>query len=433
MLPRPTELLIALSALATVMAVLWLLYEGMRLGGFRRRQRGARTLRVLESAALDPRRRLHLVACGARRVLLLTGGGADLVVGWVEREEGAASSPGEAGVSGPTSRSLRPQIVMAGLDPAIHAGTIGPGVTATVPPSWPAETHASSWPAEAGHPRLYYGKTKEDMDGRPSPALTVGARVPALTQGAPAPSPATTVLIVLSVLLLTPALAHAQALSIDLGAPGQAGVTSRIVQLTALIGVLSLAPSLLVMLTAFTRIIIVLSLLRSALSTQGTPPNMVLIGLALFLTFFVMQPVLDQAWTAGLAPMAAGRIGEIEGMRLAAAPFHKFMTDNLRPADLRFFLDLGHLPMPGAPDQASWRAVVPAFLVGELRRAFEMGFLLFLPFLVIDMVVASVLMSLGMMMLPPNVVSLPFKLIFFVMVDGWRLVAGSLVQSFGGG
>lgn len=236
--------------------------------------------------------------------------------------------------------------------------------------------------------------------------------------------------IATAVLLLLPVAAQAQSLSIDLGTSGQAGVTSRIVQLTALVTVLSLAPSLLVMVTAFTRIIIVLSLLRSALSTQGTPPNMVLIGLALFLTFFVMQPTLDQAWTSGLAPMAAGKIGEIEGMRRAAAPFHRFMTDNLRPADLRFFLSLGHMPQPASADLTPWRAVIPAFIVGELRRAFEMGFLLFLPFLVIDMVVASVLMSLGMMMLPPSVVSLPFKLIFFVMVDGWRLVAGSLVRSF---
>ncbi len=232
--------------------------------------------------------------------------------------------------------------------------------------------------------------------------------------------------------VLLPVTAHAQSLSIDLGAAGQAGATSRIIQLTALVTVLSLAPSLLVMVTAFTRIIIVLSLLRSALATQSTPPNMVLIGLALFLTFFVMQPVLDASWSNGLAPMVAGRVSEMEGMRLAIAPFHHFMVANLRPTDLRFFLDLAHLPAAATPDQAPWRAVVPAFLVGELRRAFEMGFLLFLPFLVIDMVVASVLMSLGMMMLPPSVVSLPFKLIFFVLVDGWRLVAGSLVQSFAG-
>jgi flagellar biosynthetic protein FliP len=192
---------------------------------------------------------------------------------------------------------------------------------------------------------------------------------------------------------------------------------------------LSLAPSLLVMVTSFTRIVIVLSLLRNALGTQGSPPNTVLIGLALFLTFFVMQPVLDQAWTTGLLPMTEGRVGELEGIRLAAEPFRKFMAANLRSEDLRLFLDLAHLPDPASPDAAPWRALIPGFLVGELRRAFEMGFLLYLPFLVIDMV-ASVLRSLGMMMLPPSVVSLPFKLIFFVLVDGWRLVAGSLVQSF---
>jgi flagellar biosynthetic protein FliP len=231
-------------------------------------------------------------------------------------------------------------------------------------------------------------------------------------------------------LLALPGFAHAQAISIDLGAAGAAGATSRLVQLTALITVLSLAPSLLVMVTSFTRIVIVLSLLRSALGTQGSPPNTVLIGLALFLTFFVMQPVLDQAWTAGLLPMSEGRIGDLDGLRLAAEPFRKFMAANLRPEDLRLFIGLAHLPDPASADVAPWRALIPGFLVGELRRAFEMGFLLYLPFLVIDMVVASVLMSLGMMMLPPSVVSLPFKLIFFVLVDGWRLVAGSLVQSF---
>ena len=233
-----------------------------------------------------------------------------------------------------------------------------------------------------------------------------------------------------ALLVLVPTVALAQSLSVDLGAGGQAGATSRLVQITALIAVLSLAPSLLVMMTAFTRIVIVLSLLRSALSTQSTPPNVVLIGLALFLTYFVMQPVLDQAWTAGLLPMSQGKLPEMEGLRLAAAPFHKFMTGNVRAADLKLFLDVGNMKMPTSADAAPWRALVPAFLVGELRRAFEIGFLLFLPFLVIDMVVASVLMSLGMMMLPPSVVSLPFKLIFFVLVDGWRLVAGSLVQSF---
>ncbi len=176
-----------------------------------------------------------------------------------------------------------------------------------------------------------------------------------------------------------------------------------------------------------------LSLLRSALGAQGTPPNTVLIGLALFLTYFVMQPVFEQSWTNGLLPMSQGRADEIEGMRLAAEPFRGFMAANVRADDLRLFLDLAKLPDPATPEATPWRALVPAFMAGELRRTFEMGFLLYLPFLVIEMVVASVLMSLGMMMLPPNVVSLPFKLIFFVLVDGWRLVSGSLVQSFAGG
>jgi flagellar biosynthetic protein FliP len=228
-------------------------------------------------------------------------------------------------------------------------------------------------------------------------------------------------------LLLLPAVAHAQSVSIDLGAADQAGATARIMQLTALVTLLSLAPSLLVMATAFTRIVIVLSLLRTALGTQGAPPNTVLIGLALFLTWFVMQPVFDQSWTAGIVPMMDNKMDEIAGIKAAAEPFRAFMLHNLRGGDLGFFQDLAHLPA----GDTSWRIVMPSFLVGELRRAFEMGFLLFLPFLVIDMVVASVLMSLGMMMLPPNVVSLPFKLVFFAIVDGWQLVSGGLVKTFG--
>ncbi|MDB5371628.1 MAG: Flagellar biosynthetic protein FliP [Belnapia sp.] len=241
----------------------------------------------------------------------------------------------------------------------------------------------------------------------------------------------------LGLLLAAMALpAAAQSVSIDLGAAGQPGATMRLVQLTALIGVLSLAPSLLVMATAFTRIAIVLSLLRSAIGAQGVPPNPVLIGLALFLTVFVMQPVMEASWRDGLAPMMEGRLSELEGLTKTAEPFRSFMAAQVRDADLALFLDLAGLPQVAegaAPDQLPWRALLPAFLVGELKRAFEIGFLLFLPFLVIDMVVASLLMSLGMMMLPPSVVSLPFKLIFFVLVDGWRLVAGSLVQGFASG
>ena len=233
-----------------------------------------------------------------------------------------------------------------------------------------------------------------------------------------------------ALLLVIPHFGHAQSVNIDLGAGGQAGATGRLMQLTALLTVLSLAPSLLVMVTAFTRITIVLSLLRSAVGAQGTPPNSVLVGLALFLTYFVMQPVLDQAWTQGVIPLTSGQVTEMEGLRLTAEPFRKFMIANVRSTDLQLFQDLGHLPVITTSDQASWRSLVPAFMVGELRRAFEMGFLIYLPFLVIDLVSGSVLMSLGMMMLPPTAISLPFKLIFFVMVDGWRLVSGTLVQGF---
>ncbi len=234
-------------------------------------------------------------------------------------------------------------------------------------------------------------------------------------------------------LLLVPMVAQAQAVSIDLGHGGEAGATGRLVQLTALITLLSLAPSLLVMVTGFTRIVIVLSLLRSAIGAQGTPPNTVLIGLALFLTFFVMQPTLELSWTAGIVPLMDGKVAEIDGLRAAAEPFRHFMLANIRAPDLRLFLDIAKLPVPSGPGDTPWRALVPAFMVGELRRGFEMGFLLFLPFLIIDIVVSSVLMSMGMMMLPPSAISLPFKLIFFVLIDGWHLVAGSLVQSFAPG
>ena len=247
-----------------------------------------------------------------------------------------------------------------------------------------------------------------------------------------------------ALLLAGPALA--QSVSLDLGQAGQPGATARLVQLTALIGLLSLAPSLLVMVTAFARITIVLSLLRSAIGAANVPPNPVLIGLSLFLTFFVMQPVVERAWEDGIQPMVEGRIGEMEGLERSAEPFRAFMAANVRDGDLALFLDLAGLAPPGgtsgdisgeAPGKtparaagAPWRALVPAFMVSELRRGFEIGFLVFLPFLVIDLVVASLLMSLGMMMLPPSAVSLPFKIIFFVMVDGWRLISESLVQGF---
>jgi flagellar biosynthetic protein FliP len=225
------------------------------------------------------------------------------------------------------------------------------------------------------------------------------------------------------------AVAHAQSVSVDLG-QGGAPETAKLIQLVLFIGLMALAPSLLVMLTAFTRIIIVLSILRTALGLQTTPPNTVLIGLALFLTYFVMQPVFAEAWQAGLLPMTQGSVDTLTGIRQAAVPFHAFLAQNARAPDIRMFSAIAHVQIPAHKTDVSWRILIPSFVVGELRRGFEMGFMIFLPFMVIDLVVSSILMSLGMMMLPPTAVSLPFKLIFFVVINGWQLICGSLVRSF---
>ncbi len=223
----------------------------------------------------------------------------------------------------------------------------------------------------------------------------------------------------------------AQDISINFG-QGNGGVTERAIQLIALLTVLSIAPSILIMMTSFTRIVVVLSLLRTALGTATAPPNSVIIALALFLTGFVMGPVLQKSYDDGIRPLVANEISVEDALQRASGPLHTFMQKNVREKDLKLFMDLSKEPPVATPEDMPLRILVPAFMISELRRAFEIGFLLFLPFLVIDLVVASVLMSMGMMMLPPVVVSLPFKLIFFVLVDGWSLVAGSLVQSYGG-
>jgi flagellar biosynthetic protein FliP len=224
--------------------------------------------------------------------------------------------------------------------------------------------------------------------------------------------------------------AMAQSLSLDLGG-GEASATGRIVQIIALMTILSIAPSILVMVTAFTRIIVVLSFLRNAMGVQQTPPNAVLISLALFLTAFVMAPTLEQSYRDGIAPLIENTIGEEEAFKRSVAPVHKFMMTHVREQDLNLFLEMSKAPPIATAEETPLRSLIPAFMISELRRAFEIGFLLFIPFLIIDMVVASVLMSMGMMMLPPVMISLPFKLIFFVLVDGWYLVAGSLIQSYG--
>ncbi|WP_026869941.1 flagellar type III secretion system pore protein FliP [Inquilinus limosus] len=241
-------------------------------------------------------------------------------------------------------------------------------------------------------------------------------------------------------LLLLPGVAAAQSLTIDLGPQG-ASLSGRVIQLVALIAVLSVAPGLLIMATCFTRLVVVLSLVRSALGLQQTPPNMVLVSLAMFLTYFIMQPVFEQAWDEGLRPLIDQEISEEEAFDRTVDPFRGFMEANVRDKDLAFFRDLEGksaraVPGPadaapaGAEDRPSLRALVPAFMLSELRRAFEIGFLLFIPFLVIDIVVSAILMSMGMMMLPPVMISLPLKLVFFILVDGWHLIASSLVRSY---
>jgi len=229
-------------------------------------------------------------------------------------------------------------------------------------------------------------------------------------------------------ILLAASPAFAQDVSINFGQGS--GLTERVIQLIALITVLSIAPAILMMITSFTRIVIVLSLLRSAIGLQTAPPNMVVVSLALFLTAFVMGPTFQTAYDQGVQPLVAGQIQPQQAFERSAVPFRAFMTKNVREKDLALFMDLAKEPAAADANAVPLRVLMPAFMISELRRAFEIGFLLFVPFLVIDLVIASVLMSMGMMMLPPAMISLPFKLIFFVLVDGWSLIAGSLVQSF---
>jgi len=239
------------------------------------------------------------------------------------------------------------------------------------------------------------------------------------------------VLIGIMALAATTGSALAQDISIGFGEG--TSLTERAVQLVALLTILSLAPSILVMVTSFTRIVVVLSLLRSAIGLQTAPPNTVMVSLALFLSIFIMAPTLETAYNEGIQPLIDGDIEFDQAFERASEPFHAFMLTQVREKDVALFQELSGAETPETPQDLALQTLVPAFMISELRRAFEIGFLLYLPFLIIDLVIASVLMSMGMMMLPPVVISLPFKLIFFVLVDGWNLVAGSLVRSFGGG
>ena len=225
-----------------------------------------------------------------------------------------------------------------------------------------------------------------------------------------------------------PTLAMAQAINLDLGTGG--GLTDRVVQLVALLTVLSLAPSIVMMTTSFVRIVVVLSLLRQAMGLQQSPPNSVIVSLALFLSAIVMGPTFTQSYNAGIRPLLNHTMELPAAFAASAAPVKTFMLSQVDRDDLGLFIRLSHIPRPPNAEATPLTVVTPAYMISELKRAFQIGFLLFVPFLVIDLVVASVLMSMGMMMLPPATVSLPFKLIFFVLVNGWQLVCGSLVESF---
>src|SRR5262245_31175217 len=239
------------------------------------------------------------------------------------------------------------------------------------------------------------------------------------------------VALLLGVLSASPALAQIPSLE-TLIPSGDASAAGRIVQLMAVVTVLSVAPGLLIMVTCFTRFVVALSFLRAGLGLQTTPANLILISLALFMTFYVMGPTFDRAWQHGVQPLMEKQISEQEAYSRITSPFRSFMRANVRDKDLKLFADMANETLRQGKEDAEvdLRVLIPAFMISELRRGFEIGFLIALPFLVIDMIVATLTMSMGMMMLPPTVISLPFKVLFFVLVAGWCLLIGCLLRSF---
>ncbi|MEO8407264.1 MAG: flagellar type III secretion system pore protein FliP [Oxalobacteraceae bacterium] len=229
-----------------------------------------------------------------------------------------------------------------------------------------------------------------------------------------------------------PLLASAQGLPGLISTPGPGGsqTWSLSVQTLLLLTSLSFLPALLLTMTSFTRILIVLGLLRSAIGTQSSPPNQILVGLALFLTFFIMSPVFDKIYSEAYQPFSNNKISAEQALDRGAAPLKQFMLKQTREADLALFARLANTPQMQGPEDVSLRILVPSFIISELKTAFQIGFTIFIPFLIVDLVVASVLMSMGMMMVPPATISLPFKLMLFVLVDGWQLLVGALAQSF---
>ena len=218
--------------------------------------------------------------------------------------------------------------------------------------------------------------------------------------------------------------------NIDVGSSDKPQDVAVTLQLMAVLTILSIAPSILIMTTAVIRIVVVLGFLRNAMSTQTSPPNMVIIGLALFLTFYIMAPYWSQANEYGLQPYLAGQITQEEAITNTVAPIREFMFKQTREADLAMFVNLSEAPRPNGPEDVSTFTLIPAYMISELKTAFQLGFMIYIPFIVIDMIVASTLMSMGMMMLPPVMISLPFKILLFVLVDGWHLLIKSLIISF---
>jgi len=236
-------------------------------------------------------------------------------------------------------------------------------------------------------------------------------------------------------LSLSPGIAQAQAwpiptVKIGVGEAKDPGEVSALIQILALLTVLSLAPAILIMMTSFTRLIVVFSFLRHALGTQQMPPNQLLIGLALFLTFFIMTPVYHTIHEKALVPYQQKKISQRQALEEALKPVRKFMFRQTREKDLALFIQMAQMPRPKNQEEIPTTVLLPAFMISELKTAFQIGCILYIPFLIVDMVVSSVLLSMGMMMLPPVMISLPFKVLLFVLVDGWNLLVGSLVKSF---
>jgi flagellar biosynthesis protein FliP len=241
------------------------------------------------------------------------------------------------------------------------------------------------------------------------------------------------VLLLALLLVVLPEVALAQIPDLNsLLPPGNGSTSGRIIQLMAVITVLSVAPGLLIMVTSFTRFAVALSFLRAGLGLQTTPANLVLISLALFMTFYVMAPTFDRAWETGVQPLMKNEISEEQAYLKITDPFREFMLAHVRDKDLQTFESLAAESFRRKFDdkRVDMRVIIPAFMISELRRSFEIGFLIILPFLVIDMIVATLTMSMGMMMMPPTILALPFKMLFFVLIDGWNLLASGLVRSF---